>query len=771
MTEPLPHPDKPLSESQTLILRRKLAGVEPEQPHIGLALSGGGVRSATFSLGFLRRLAKNELLHRVDYLSTVSGGGYTGGMLGRLYSQQNNPDRVEKALAKDDTLLLWWLRNNGRYLTPAGMSDLAQSAAQIVRSFLFTFFLITLLSTLVCTLAISLRSFYGPDLKGISQIFAIPLALGAWQCAAYWLFERRKLYFVIALPLLILALLWLVFLAQPPRIPGLVIFLLCAGPAIIQALSMKKGVAAFRLFLTRSLTTCLMVLTGLAFIWLLNRLGYGLYRWLENADSLYYAIPAGLTLAKLIGELRPVQQAGKKIAAAGKKANPQTPINLAGLLFAFAVLVAGCAGLINFTNHRAHDFSSLNPHYLLLIEALAPLIILICWHSLPEYLNLSSLHNLYRARIERAWVSVANYRSAKHRSPRFPTDPLQPYTRQTTDGIVKVTTALPDDDINFTRYNPAEYGGPLHLINCCINQTVDDRTGNYSADRKGIALTVSKFGVETGTQQPQLPDDPDRTKLSSWLAISGAAVSTGMGSLTSPGLAFLMFFFGARLGYWSKRLLPSAAVDPAMPEKNSPFWNTFSTLFAPAGYLFGELFARFPGLGNKQWFLSDGGHFENTAVYSLLKRRLPIIIVTDCGADPEYRFEDMENLVRKAQIDYQTPITFYDFSASPLASFGNQQQMKANATAPPLLMARINYPDCLPGVLIVAKPHWLENMPLDTFSYAARNRAFPQQSTADQFFDEAQWEAYHQLGWQTGHDVSWRMLDKALRYAREHAAP
>jgi hypothetical protein len=74
-------------------------------------------------------------------------------------------------------------------------------------------------------------------------------------------------------------------------------------------------------------------------------------------------------------------------------------------------------------------------------------------------------------------------------------------------------------------------------------------------------------------------------------------------------------------------------------------------------------------------------------------------------------------------------------------------------------------------VLIVAKPHWLKNMPLDTFSYAARNRAFPQQSTADQFFDEAQWEAYHQLGWQTGHDVSWRMLDKALRYAREHAAP
>ena len=43
---------------------------------IGLAFSGGGIRSATFNLGILQALAEKGLLHKFDYLSTVSGGGY-----------------------------------------------------------------------------------------------------------------------------------------------------------------------------------------------------------------------------------------------------------------------------------------------------------------------------------------------------------------------------------------------------------------------------------------------------------------------------------------------------------------------------------------------------------------------------------------------------------------------------------------------------------------------------------------------------------------------
>ena len=56
------------------------------QPQVGLAPSGGGIRSATISLGLLQALASIGVLKRFDYLSTVSGGGYIGGFLGGLFS-------------------------------------------------------------------------------------------------------------------------------------------------------------------------------------------------------------------------------------------------------------------------------------------------------------------------------------------------------------------------------------------------------------------------------------------------------------------------------------------------------------------------------------------------------------------------------------------------------------------------------------------------------------------------------------------------------------
>ncbi|MBV8417517.1 MAG: patatin-like phospholipase family protein, partial [Verrucomicrobia bacterium] len=61
-----------------------------------LCLSGGGIRSATFSLGGLQALDRRDLLRSFDYLSTVSGGGYIGSwltaLIKRLSDQKINPD-------------------------------------------------------------------------------------------------------------------------------------------------------------------------------------------------------------------------------------------------------------------------------------------------------------------------------------------------------------------------------------------------------------------------------------------------------------------------------------------------------------------------------------------------------------------------------------------------------------------------------------------------------------------------------------------------------
>ncbi|MCE7977798.1 MAG: patatin-like phospholipase family protein, partial [Nitrospira sp. NTP1] len=60
-------------------LHRHIHACHPKRA--GLCLSGGGIRSATFSLGVLQSLARLQLLDKFDYLSTVSGGGYIGSWL------------------------------------------------------------------------------------------------------------------------------------------------------------------------------------------------------------------------------------------------------------------------------------------------------------------------------------------------------------------------------------------------------------------------------------------------------------------------------------------------------------------------------------------------------------------------------------------------------------------------------------------------------------------------------------------------------------------
>ena len=81
------------SEADLIKIRREEAGIPPHQPKVGLALSGGGIRSATFSLGVLQGLAQLKLLRNVDYLSTVSGGGYTGSFLGLSLIHISEPTR------------------------------------------------------------------------------------------------------------------------------------------------------------------------------------------------------------------------------------------------------------------------------------------------------------------------------------------------------------------------------------------------------------------------------------------------------------------------------------------------------------------------------------------------------------------------------------------------------------------------------------------------------------------------------------------------------
>jgi hypothetical protein len=67
-------------EREQINTRRKHHGLDaPAKNEIGLAFSGGGIRSHAFHLGFLNGLFSIDFLKKVDYISAVSGGSWAAG--------------------------------------------------------------------------------------------------------------------------------------------------------------------------------------------------------------------------------------------------------------------------------------------------------------------------------------------------------------------------------------------------------------------------------------------------------------------------------------------------------------------------------------------------------------------------------------------------------------------------------------------------------------------------------------------------------------------
>ena len=147
------------AEARAVHARRTLALDPPPPPPanpadaelpadaVGLALSGGGIRSATFALGVLQALARCDRLRRIDFLSTVSGGGYIGAFLGRLFMCGKElrpeecptvPRRVQAALANTGSAEMWWLRAHANYIAGEGRSDATSNVATIWRNLVAT---------------------------------------------------------------------------------------------------------------------------------------------------------------------------------------------------------------------------------------------------------------------------------------------------------------------------------------------------------------------------------------------------------------------------------------------------------------------------------------------------------------------------------------------------------------------------------------------------------------------------------------------------------
>jgi len=824
----------PPKEREALLQRRKDYGIA-RQPFVGLALSGGGIRSATFSLGLLRGLSELHLLQRLDYLSTVSGGGYAGSFFCGLFAPRGSQKAVVEPTRDTDLLgqsraqaALAYLRQSGRYLTPGGGRDYVYAVTMLARNWLALALVVGMAIVLIELLLDAARAalfhfawwceFIGLidirwaeiALSPLALLIPFLLALVVGLGWAYWLTMSDVSHPRFRPPLVGTA---LVLLLSGYHGAGLRVCDLPRGafcPTYPPRDASNWGAAAVFVFALIALVAWSIAAhlerdpAGVANdgrAMQEDRVRHRLAGWqalvsqllflvtaVALADSISYLFSAKLgtyaaSLPPVMGALVPFAQwLVKRLAVlpqsgrpgAGKAAQKGIVGRIgpalawiAGLLFVIAALAfwGNIAHHLSWTRIELEEdgqLPQLRPwfHWALL----GALLFVLLASMTRGFVNLSSLASFYADRLCRAYLGAGNPQRIGLKDNTLRRGPE-----------MAVQSSDVGDDMSLTDYYGKARGAPIHLINVTINETHGKGPATVQRDRHGLNMVISPDGMsytEKPRCRPQLVALGDRTNapkkaapaqapffaqtsppgqrlpLSIWIGISGAAFTTGLGSQTNLAKSLLAFLANVRLGYWWKSDQAKRRMEPSYLS------------------LYREMTALFPGTDRLLWYLSDGGHFENTGVYELIRRKLPLIVVSDNGCDPSYGFEDVANLVRKCRIDFNAQITFLNkddldkavgTAGSTLRDcFASPEQFAEGSAGHAIaLVGRIVYgkayddvaeetaPD---GTLLVIKPRLSQNGPSDLLRYLYDNPEFPQQSTLDQFFDEAQWESYYELG-------------------------
>lgn len=333
---------------------------------------------------------------------------------------------------------------------------------------------------------------------------------------------------------------------------------------------------------------------------------------------------------------------------------------------------------------------------------------------------------------------------------------------------------------------------PLHIINIALNVVAGKKLAWQQ--RKAESFTASALhcgSFRVGYRPTAEYGGTEGITLGTAMAISGAAASPNMGYHSSPVLSLVMTFFNARLGWW----LPNPGTN------GKSVWGDASPRFSLAPLL-NEALGK--TTDENSWvYLSDGGHFENLGLYEMVMRRCKRIIVVDGGCDLDFKLEDLGNAVRKIQIDLGVPITFdpavalqrgpvatnrhrfigriryshcdltqtelnrlrelerlEPLSGAELKEYGELSGNKNRTSEQErryleLKGRRARNVDeaaeykklvSTDGVLVYIKASLNANEPADVTQYYRSHDEFPHESTANQFFNESQFQSYVRLG-------------------------
>ncbi|MEP3046352.1 MAG: hypothetical protein ABJL55_01025 [Roseibium sp.] len=762
------HDEKTFSDVHDAELR-EIRGTESPEGRFtsGIALTGGGIRSGVFALGVLQALAKKNLLGSFDYLSSVSGGGYAACSLHWLLHagakkdgngepgspryglepdnfpllEENRFPSGSEETSEDGREYLEYIRNHGDYLKTGNIT--AFSGVAVVLRAIFLNLLVWLPITFLFFAAValigrSLVEFQGPNASFFFawlQDYLVPIVGENWK-------EYTNGLTVYLLSLL-----------------GALIIVIVAGlRAIIYSFQTRRTRSTgHKLYSARRRWE---IRSGKLSVWFLALLMFGsiplwaaLLKYLSGTVIVFGGAGGDLEWlsslpAIIIGLIALVPVVQKTLAKLDDPTERHilAPVGCAlfilGLItlsfqvgFAIGNSIEEILISLGLGSPSSADVSNVSG---LLLVGFGIWLVVAFVVGLCVNINSISLHRFYRDRLMEAFMPSA--------------DANGPLKEEMVSGLSSADDCRLDA-LNTSRDGPLK--GKLYPLICCHAVLIDSQ--NPKTKRRGgesFVLSPLFSGSDSlGWIATEKLNGGSMT-LPTAMAISGAAINpstgaSGRGPTMGRLVGFTMALLNLRLGYWINR-----------PNKSSGS-NSRPNHFRPGLYAFSSVL----GLPSR-WFgkydessaftaISDGGHFDNSGLYELFRRKVEFILFVDGGQDPGYKFENFINLLRRVQEDFPS-VDFEaaregrsrldDLVATEDSVFPYGRKVSNSASS----VIDFHYTDAdgnkTPATLVYLKLTMIKDLPDAVKGYQAAKEKFPHDPTIDQFFDPAQFSAYLEIG-------------------------
>jgi hypothetical protein len=786
-------------------------GESTDRPWCGIALSGGGIRAATFALGVLQAFAAKDLLARIDYISSVSGGGYIASSLQWWWSEKREVDESLEAdssqacgsgpedfpygLPPEQTDLrthpiqqarLSYLFNHSSYLIPGDGINVYSMLSVVVRTQLVCILtIVPLLSSIfyvIEELNMAVAVYFDND-SASWQSTSVFKAVYSYGIGEQCLFNIDhcifKINFAFIILLFICAILPLLFVIISVFINLSTVFNRVTRRVLISA-AVIMIVFAVRLFMLYGYTleyfTEILIVLLVSYGFILGvqvgstyiqgiRLtssyirgmvvssSYWFRRYLERRAGrvvpfwslcitlgtlpivgsfvfkyLFTEVSNGkvISIFGVVGALSGVASAVHGIYIQTRSINPGLASKIfatvGSLIFIYCIIVVAYT-IAAFCANEPTIRDDIGRSVIISGMILSVLL------GLLSDLNQTGLHRFYRDRLMETFMPATSAVKA-----------ARSYFSPTAD------TLLLSDLFARTGSRPSRMRArPYPIINANVILT-GEKEGKYK-QRGGdnFILTPLFLGSQaTGWQSTEIYVSKNGPlTLASAMAASGAAANgnagyLGNGITRGTPLAALMTLLNMRLGLWLR--------NPNRP--SGKLFKKFPTFYWPAIL---QLF----GGGHKARSafieLSDGGHFENLGLYELIRRRLDVIVVVDAEADPTLTMAAFVSAKRRVKEDFNIDIaaTSTDIARVMPKLPGNYPNgVKVSSSA--YFVCPIDYGTSVRGVLVYIKATMVADLNLGVSGFRALNPDFPHETTANQFFNSLQADAYASLGFQCG---------------------